>query len=126
MIGVFNTIEIDGKEIFRSNGFTLQREWIYAAEIITCTGKRCADVVGWRYADLSLSWDYLPNDQLSAILALSGSAVNMTFKNETGTSVTESVIPTVSTAQVTRHTDPYGNVIWTGVGLGIQFINAHN
>ena len=122
---VFNTITIDGNEIFRGNDFTLQREWIYAAEIETCTGKRCADVVGWRYSDLSLSWDNLPQNQLQAILDLTGAEVNMTFSNEKNETVTEKVIPKVTTAQVTRLTDAHGDVAWSGVGLNIQFINAH-
>lgn len=125
MIGVFNTITINDTEIFRGNDFTLQREWIYAAEIETCTGKRCADVVGWRYQDLTLSWDNLPQDQLQAILDLSGSEVDMTFSNEKNETVTEKVIPTVTTSQVTRLTDPQGDIAWQGIGLTVKFINAH-
>ena len=125
MIGVFNTITIDGTEIYKSNEFTLQREWIYAAEIETCTGKRCADVIGWRYDDLSLSWDNLPQDQLQAILDLCGSEVNMTFSNEKNEAVTEKVIPTVTSSQATRMTDPQGDIAWQGIGLTVKFINAH-
>lgn len=125
MLGVFNTITINGTAIYRGNDFTLQREWIYAAEIETCTGKRCADVVGWRYSDLQLSWDNLPQDQLQTILDLSGSEVDMTFSNEKNQTVTEKVIPKVTTAQVTRMTDPQGDIAWTGVGLTVTFINAH-
>lgn len=126
MIGIFNTITIEEVEIFRGNNFTLEREWIYAAEIETCTGKRCADVVGWRYKDLTVSWDNLPQDQLQMILDLDGSEVNMTFTNEQNQSVTEAVIPLVTTAQITRLTDPNGNVAWSGIGLQVRFINAHN
>lgn len=126
MIGVFNTITINGSEIFRSNGFTLAREWIYAAEIVTCTGKVCADVVGWRYSDITLEWDNLPQNQLQALMDLNGSAVEMTFSNELNESVTEMVIPTVSTARITRKTDFNGNVAWSGVKLTLRFINAHN
>lgn len=126
MIGIFNTISIEEVEIFRGNNFTLEREWIYAAEIETCTGKRCADVVGWRYKDLTISWDNLPQDQLQTILDLDGSEVNMTFTNEQNQSVTEAVIPLVTTAQITRLTDPNGDIAWTGIGLQIRFINAHN
>ena len=54
MIGIFNTITINGHEIYRGNEFTLQREYIYAGEYETCTGKRCADLVGWRYSDLTV------------------------------------------------------------------------
>lgn len=126
MIGIFNTISIEEVEIFRGNNFSLEREWIYAAEIETCTGKRCADVVGWRYKDLTIQWDNLPQDQLQTILDLDGSEVNMTFTNEQNQSVTEAVIPLVTTAQITRLTDPNGDVAWTGIGLQIRFINAHN
>lgn len=126
MIGIFNTISIEEVEIFRGNNFSLEREWIYAAEIETCTGKRCADVVGWRYKDLTISWDNLPQDQLQTILDLDGSEVNMTFTNEQNQSVTEAVIPLVTTAQITRLTDPNGDVAWSGIGLQVRFINAHN
>ena len=126
MIGIFNTISIEEVEIFRGNNFSLEREWIYAAEIETCTGKRCADVVGWRYKDLTIQWDNLPQDQLQTILDLDGSEVNMTFTNEQNQSVTEAVIPLVTTAQSTRLTDPNGNVAWSGIGLQVRFINAHN
>lgn len=126
MIGIFNTISIEEVEIFRGNNFSLEREWIYAAEIETCTGKRCADVVGWRYKDLTIQWDNLPQDQLQTILDLDGSEVNMTFTNEQNQSVTEAVIPLVTTAQITRLTDPQGNVAWSGIGLQVRFINAHN
>ena len=126
MIGAFRTIEINGETIYNGNKFTLSREWIYAAEIETCTGKRCADVVGWRYADLPLEWDNLPQDQLQAILSLSGEAIEMTFTDEANQSVSETVIPTVSTATLTRYTDPHGDVVWSGVKLNLRFIDAHN
>ena len=126
MIGVFNTITINGTEIYRGNDFTLQRENIYAGEIETCTGKRCADLVGWRYADLTVSWDTLPQDQLLSILGLSGVAVAMTFESETGDVVTEQVIPTAITSTATRYTLPDGSALWQGISLGIRFIDAHN
>lgn len=126
MIGIFNTITIDGQEIFRGNDFTLQREWIYAGEIVTCTGKVCADVVGWRYKNLQLEWGVIPQDQLMAILALNGTEVDMIFSDEANQSVTEAVIPTASAATATRLTDDNGNAMWSGVKLEVRFINAHN
>jgi len=126
MIGVFNTITLNGEEIFRGNEFNLSREWIYAGEYTTCTGKMVGDIVGWRYADLSLTWDNLPQSQLQKVIGLNGSAVAMTFSNEFNETVTEMVIPTVTTAQITRLTDPQGNVAWSGIGLTLKFINAHN
>lgn len=126
MIGIFNSISIAGNNIYRGNDFTLSREYLHAGAIETCTGKRCADLVGWRYQDLTIQWDTLPDAQLQNILALSGEQVQFTFTNEAGTTVTETVIPTVITATVTRFTDDQGRVMWRGIGLQLQFINAHS
>lgn len=121
---LFNTITIDGTEVFRPNDFTLQRENVYAAEIETCTGKRIADLIGWRYSDLSLEFDWLPQDKLSALLAIQGE-VSMTFGNEIEETVTETVIVKTSAATVTRLTAPDGEIAWKGIQLEVQFINAH-
>lgn len=126
MIGMFNTITIDGDEIFRGNSFTLQREYIYGAEITTCTGKVCADLIGWHYADLTLEWGNLPQVQLQKILALTGEAVEVTFSNEENETVTEEVIPSIIAASAQRFTDPYGDAAWTGIKLQLRFINAHH
>ena len=46
MIGIYNTIKLNGVELFRPNDFAPKREDIYAAEITTCSGKVNADRVG--------------------------------------------------------------------------------
>ncbi|MEE1005853.1 MAG: hypothetical protein U0L66_01515 [Acutalibacteraceae bacterium] len=127
MIGIFNTISINSEIIYQGNDFTLQREYIYAAEYETCTGKRCADLVGWRYADLTVQWDTLPEEMLGSVMGLTGEAVDFTFTDELGNSITESVIPTVISSQATRLTNPYDrSAIWRNVSLQLRFINAHN
>ena len=124
---LFNTITIDNNTIYRGNDFTLQREYIYAGQYETCTGKRVADLVGWRYADLTIEWDALPAAMFSDILDLSGLEVNFTFSNEKGQSITEKVIPLVINSQATRFTNPYdGSEIWRNVSLQLQFTEAHN
>lgn len=127
MIGIFNTISIDSEIIYQGNDFTLQREYIYAGEYETCTGKRVADLVGWRYADLTIQWDTLPEEMLGYVMGLTGEAVDFTFTDELGNSITESVIPTVISSQATRLTNPYDrSAIWRNVSLQLRFINAHN
>ena len=125
MVWIFNTISIDNNVIFRGNDFTLQREYIYAGEYTTCTGKKCADVVGWKYSDLTINWGNLPQDQLNYILALNGTEVNMTFEDESGASVTEKVVPLVISSQASLLTDPFGNKAWTNISLELQFTEAH-
>ena len=70
MIGVYNTIQLNGVELFRPNDFAPKREDIYGAEITTCSGKVIADRVGWRYADMTLNWDTLPQAQLDVLLKM--------------------------------------------------------
>lgn len=126
MLGIFNTITIDSKTIYRGNEFTLSRDYLYAGEIETCTGKRCADLVGWRYADLSISWDAIPQEQMLDILGLTGEEVEMTFAGPDGESVTETVIPKAITSTATRYTRTDGTALWKNVSLQLQFIRAHN
>ena len=121
----FNTIKVGGTTIYRGNEFTLQREYVYAGEYETCTGKRIADLVGWRYADTTITWDALPQAQFNVILGLTGQKSFM-FSDETGTDVTETVRPQVITSQATRFTNPYdGSVVWKNIELQIRFIDTH-
>ena len=125
-MSVFKTISIDGNTIWRGNSMTLKREFIYAGEYETCTGKRCGDLVGWRYADVSIAWDSLPQSQLVELLALEGREVDFTFSDESNTSVTEKVIPRVISSTASRHTDPFGDPAWLDISLELSFTEAHN
>lgn len=126
MLGVFNTITVNGKTLYRGNDMSLQREWIYAGEYETCNGGIRGDVVGWRFKDISLEWDTLPQSMLGQIIALSGQAVNMTFVSESGEEMTERVIPKASAAEATRFTGPDGFAVWKDVKMELQFVDAHN
>ena len=121
----FNTITIDGETYYRPNEFTPAREYVFASEITTCTGKTIADLVGWKYADISLEWDSLPQSQLENLLALNGTEVTMTFKDVDGTTASESVIPLTHSMTATRFLN--GNYeVWRDVKTDLRFINVHN
>lgn len=121
----FNTITIDSKTYYRPNGFTPAREYVYAAEITTCTGKTIADLVGWKYADITLEWDSLPQTQLENLLALNGTEVSLTFYDVNKVSVTESVIPLTHSMTATRLTNGNDSV-WRDIRTDLRFINVHN
>lgn len=123
--GLFHKIWINGVKMFAPNDFTLERSDVYAGEITTCTGKTIADRIGWKYADMSLNWDYLPQEYLETILNLSG-VFTITFENEEGVQFTEQCIRKGSTMTGTRFTDNAGNMMWKGVQFDISFINVHN
>ena len=125
MIGVFNTIRINSTDILAPNDFQPAREDVYAGEITTCTGKLIADRIGWKYADMSLEWDTLPQADLMVLIGVSG-MFNLTFTDVDGTTVTESAIPKSRVYTGTRYTDQNGNVVWRDVQFGITFVNTQN
>ena len=121
-MAVFNYITINGTSILAPNDLTPTREPIYAAEITTMTGKTIADVIGWKYADMTLKWDTLPQDQLEALLNLSGECT-ITFVDVDG-SITEKFIPLQTVQVKTRHT-LHGLTLWRDVSLDIRFTEVH-
>lgn len=123
MIGIFNSITIDGVEIFRPNEMPMQREDVYAGEYTTCTGKTIADRIGWKYADMSLKWDALTDAMLTALINLRGS-FNITFTDFDGTH-TEAVVRDEFTTTPTRMTDMSGQAVWTDVAIKVRFLNVH-
>lgn len=122
---IYSTIKINGTEILRPNDFSPQREDIYAAEITTCTGKTIADLIGWKYSDMELSWDTLPQEQLEVLLSMSGEST-IIFTDADGESHTESIVRNSAVSTSTRATDVSGNPVWKDVKVEVKFLNAHN
>ena len=127
MIGVFNTITINGTDVYRPNAFTLQREAQLASEYTSCTGKLIGDLIGWKYMDMTLSFETLPQEMMDSLLQTIGEVgeVDMTFSNEHGESVTEKVLIRASNAQVTRMRTYAGTTLWKDFALEITFVNTH-
>jgi hypothetical protein len=113
-----------GNKILQSNGFNPQREYIYAGEYTSCTGRQYGDVVGWRYSDLTLEWGELPQTQLNNLIALSGQ-FEFKFLDGTGTEVTEQCMPTTQIQVATRHTNADGSAVFKDVQLGVKFVESH-
>ena len=107
-----------------SGDFEIKREDVYAGEYTTCTGKLIADKIGWKYSDLPMKWDVLPDEDLVYLTTLTG-AFNLIFRDSDGQH-TEQVIRKGFTNTPTRITGPEGSKIWTGVEMEVTFINVHN
>lgn len=122
---IYSTMKLNGKEILRPNDFSPKREDIYAAEITTCTGKTVADLIGWRYSDMTLSWDMLPQDQLEALIEMRGTG-ELEFTDADGETHLEEIIRISAVTTSTRAKDVEGNPIWKDVQVEVRFINAHN
>ena len=124
MIGIFNTITINGVEFYRPTNFALRREDVLAGEYTTCTGKLIADRIGWKYSDMTLSWDTLPQSMLDVLTGLSG-PVQMVFTDSDG-SHTETIIRGAFTNTPTRFTASDESVLWRDVAAEVRFINVHS
>ena len=124
MIGIYNTITIDNVEYPRPSDFELKREDVYSGEYETCTGKVIADRIGWRYSNITLKFDTLPNNKLQSLSAIN-SAVSFIFTDDDGVH-TESVIRMGFENTPTRYTGPDGQSLWKNVAVTMRFLNAHN
>ena len=124
-MAVFDTITIDNKTFLRPNDFKPAREYVYAGEIVTCTGKTIADLIGWKYADMSLEWDTLPQSQLEDLLDLDGTEVTFTFTDADGTTASETVIPLTHSLTAKREVTD-GIPAWKDVKTDLRFINVHH
>lgn len=119
-----NYIKIDGYSIVNSNALTPGREDVYAGEYTNANGELIADLIGWKYSDLTLSWDTLPQVQLEKILTTSG-AFELTFIDPVEGETTESVIRASAVSTKTRYTNN-GHIVWKDVSFSVRFLNVHN
>lgn len=117
-------IAIDGDELYRPPAFAPQMEDIYAGEYTTCTGKIVGDKVGWRYSDMTLQWDALPQSMVNYLTGMDGECT-LEFEDLSGTVTSEQVIRTSAVMLRNRNT-LRGEVWWLDVSVSIRFINAHN
>lgn len=120
----FTKIKINGAEIIRPNDFTPERTDLYAAEITTMTGRKIADLIGWKYGDMTLQWDAIPESQLNYLLGLKGECT-LVFEDPDGTEHTEAIMRTGIVTTATRFTGPEGTPLWSNVSMSISFLDSH-
>ena len=107
----------------RPLNFAVQREDIYAGQYTTCTGATRADKIGWKYSDMTWSWDGLKQSDVEKLCSLSGECT-LTFDDPSGDTIQESFIRSsvVSMRCRNKFEDEYW---WTGVSCSISFIGSH-
>lgn len=116
-------IIINGEQIPRPPKFSMTRSDIYKGDYVTCTGKTIADKIGWKYADMSLEWDALPQQMVDVLVNMSG--VNtIVFDDLDGELVEEQIVRTSAVALRHRYTQG-GVTIWKKVKVDIKFIGSH-
>ena len=116
-------IVINGEDIYKPVEFSPQREDIYRGEYTTCTGDTIADRIGWKYSDMTLKWDALPQDMVDILIGMTGECT-LTFDDLDGTFHTETIVRKSAVALRHRFTQR-GQTIWKDVEVSITFIKAH-
>ena len=96
-----------------------------ALRTIQINGQDIADVIGWRYANMELSWGTLPQFMLQILTGMSG-VCTITFRDVDGQLVTEEIRPMSQVYIGTRMLGHDGKPLWRDVKLGVSFINVHN
>lgn len=116
-------IRINNVQITRPPKFMPQREDIYKGNYTTCTGKKIADKVGWKFADMTLEWDALPQSMVSILCNMDGENT-FRFDDLDGTEHIETVIRTSIVGLRHRYTQN-GVTYWKDVSVSISFIGSH-
>lgn len=115
-------IKINGTQIYKPPKFTPQREDILRT-YETCTGKTIGDRVGWKYADMVLTWDALPQTMVDVLVDISGAAL-IEFDDLDGNIVEEEIVR--ASVVALRHRQTVNGVTWwKNVSLSIRFISSH-
>ena len=115
-------IIINGEQITRPPKFSPQMEDILRS-YETCTGKIISDRIGWRYSDMTLEWDALPQHMVDVLIDM-GSENTIIFDGLDGEIVEEDIARTSVVAL--RHRQTIGGVtMWKGVSVSIKFIGSH-
>ena len=116
-------IKIDGASIWRPPQFMPTREDLYRGDYTTCTGKQIKDRIGWKYADMTLTWDGLPQNMVDVLVGMTG-ACTLEFDDADGELHEEQVVRDSLVAL--RHKYVQGGVtIWKSVSVKIVFIGSH-
>lgn len=116
-------IKINDTPIWRPPNFAPSHEDIYKGDYETCTGKVIADRVGWKYADMSLQWDALPQNMVDVLVNMSGECT-LEFDDLSGEITQEQIVRTSAVGLRHRHTQG-GVTIWKNVSVNIKFIESH-
>lgn len=117
---------INGNQIYRCNEFTPQRQMIIAEEYTSMSGKTIGDLIGWKYADLTLQWDTLPQAMLLHLIdAQKQGQVTFIFDDVEGQHQ-EDVIISVNTSKATRFTGIDNLALWSDIEVEVRFVNAHS
>lgn len=121
-------LKVNDKKIPFSNGFTMNQVPNIVNEVTLMDGSIQADIVGWRYDDTVLRWDFLYERDLLTLLSETD-PVRGTFElsfYEPGSNgyKTVNALRIGRVVVKTRYKEA-GEIVWTGIELELTFPDAY-
>ena len=116
-------IIINGERIYRPVNFAPAQEDLYKGDYTTCTGKRIRDRIGWKYSDMTLEWDALPQPMVDVLIGMSG-ICSLVFDCLDGEVCEEQIVRDSVVGLRHRYTQE-GVTYWRDVKVSISFIGSH-
>lgn len=121
-------LKINGKSLPFCNGFTMNQVPNLVNEVTLMNGNTQADIVGWRYDDTTLKWDYLKENDLNTLLSETD-PIRGTFEfsfYEPGSNgyKTVNALRKGRVIVKTRYKEA-GEIVWTGIEIDLSFPDAY-
>lgn len=122
-----NCIKINNIEIPHPLNFAMQPAPNINNEYVTLDGETVADICGYKYADVTLEWEYLKESDLQNLLTqtnTSSGLFDFTYEDVEDGVKTIKAYRTSLTTQETRSRDANNNIIWRNIKMGVTFPNS--
>jgi len=121
-------IQINGKNFPHPLDFQMSTQPNLTSQLTTMSGRNIADVNGWTYADMTLSWQWLENGDLQELIRetdpMQGS-FTFTFDDiTTGQPTTVNAIRTSVGGKRLAVLD-HGKVVWVDIQLSVSFPDCY-
>lgn len=121
-------IKINGKDFPHPKNFQMSTVPNLTAQLTTMSGKNIADINGWKYDDMKLTWEWIESSQLVELMRETDpmqGAFTFTFDDiASGQPTTVSAIRTGVGGKRLAVTDN-GKTVWVDIQMNVSFPDCY-
>lgn len=120
-----DTVTINGQVLPAPSKVPFSKVPNIVAELQTMSGKVVADVNGWRYADVQLTWPAMTQDDLAKLItATNAPSFVVKLPSTNGLVTLNAILKGFSRAKVRYKND--GSYVWEDVSIDLSFPDARS
>lgn len=122
-------IKVNGNSIPYANDVAMATEPNIVSEIVTLAGNTIADINGWKYSDITLSWDMLHRSDLDTLLNETNpmdGTFDFTFIDALEGEKTIKALRVGGVQTKTPFVDADGSILWTGISISLKFPECYS